>query len=579
MHSIPFDIENRRAMRSRISAAVRKMLALGWLALLAATAQAQQDDIARQIEQLNRGDEPARIAAIDALAQQGAAAKDATPALAALLADPSAAVRAHAAHALLQIGPEARSAAPALAKAISDSDDDVQRMAIAALEQIKPDPAVVVEALGKALQDNDPAVRVEALAALTEYSESAVKVLSQALGDPAVRYWAALALGELGPKAKDAAEPLAAALKDERPEVRREVLIALARIGPGAAAAVPAIAAQLQDKDAPVRNAAAFALGSMGTAAASAAEALRNHSHSEDELECTVCAWALARIDPADKAAKQQAVEMLLGQLKSKNPRVQAAALRGLLDLETDPKQVVPLLAEVIEKGQPEAVSEALGALSVLGEQAVPVLDEALSRPEARARAAMLVALLGAKAKDVVPALVTALDDKNEDTRREVLLALAAIGPDAAPAIGGIQASLSDPEPRIKATAAYALGRIGPAAKAALPTLRSEMTSPDSLVRVASAYAVVHVAPGDERLARDALPVLIQGLQNPLAPARRGAAEALAVIGKPARVASERALRAAAQDPDESVRKAALMALERMGAMIDAKPAVPVRVK
>jgi HEAT repeat protein len=65
------------------------------------------------------------------------------------------------------------------------------------------------------------------------------------------------------------------------------------------------------------------------------------------------------------------------------------------------------------------------------------------------------------------------------------------------------------------------------------------------------------------------LPILVQGLQNPIAAARRGSAEALAKLGKPARPAAEGALRAATHDPDDTVRKAALEALERMGAVVD----------
>ncbi len=566
-------------MRSRflidVPLVARLFLATAALTSLLSNSAAADESIAKWTKALNSGDEKTQIQAINALGQIGPKAKAATGGLAALLSDKAPTVRAHAAYALGKIGPEARDAAPALAKAISDSDYHVQRMAIKALEQIRPDPNVVVEALGKELADEDPSVRVAALHALTEYGDAAVGVLSKALESEKTRYWAALALGELGPKAKSAVESLAGALADKNPEVRLEVLIALARIGPDAAAAVPAIASHLNDPDSSVKHAAGYALGSIGPAAASAADALRKEMNSEgheDHLEQCVCCWALARIEPDNKQAREHAIKSLLENVKDENPRVQSAVLRGLMDLGAPPDELVPALAYVIANGQEPAVGEALGALSTMGDTALPVLADALKRPEARGRAAMLIGYLGPKAGAIVPELATALADKNPQVRREVLFALAAIGADAAPAADAIQKSLDDPEVDNRAVAAYALGRIGPAARAALPKLQAELTSPESLVRVASAYALVHVAPDNQDVVRAALPVLVQGLRNPKAAARRGAAEGLARVGKPARRAAEGALRAATHDPDASVRKAALEALEKMGAVVDAPP-------
>jgi HEAT repeat protein len=93
-------------------------------------------------------------------------------------------------------------------------------------------------------------------------------------------------------------------------------------------------------------------------------------------------------------------------------------------------------------------------------------------------------------------------------------------------------------------------------------------------VRVASAFALVHVAPNNEPLARSAVPVLVQGLASPVAAARRGAAEALGEVGKSARAAAEKSLKGATTDSDETVRKAALAALEKMGVVVDVPPAV-----
>ncbi len=531
-----------------------------------AAGQVESASVEKLIADLKNSDEKVRVAATDALAAKGAAAKEATQALAALLSDPSENVRAHAAHALMQIGPDAVAVAPALARAISDPDYHVRRMAIAALERIHPEPEVVISALAKALEDVDSSVRVAALSSLTDYKSAAVPVLSKALEKPGIRYWAALALGELGPEARDAVPALAAALNDERPEVRREVLIALARVGAEAHAAVPAIAKQLADEDESVAHAAAFALGSIGPEAASATESLQSVFGKENKLsECINC-WALARIHPQDAAVRERAIGLLLETVKNDNPRVQSAAVRGLMDLKAPPQQLVPALGYVVLNGEEPAVGEALGALALLGDAAIEVLDDALERSEARGRAALLITYLGAKAKGTVPALITALSDPDAEVRQELLFALASMGPDAAPAIDAIVVSLDDENTANRAVAALALGKIGPDAKSAVPKLQKELASADSLVRVASAFALVHIVGDNQQIVISTIPVLVEGLKHPVPAARRGSAESLGQIGKPARQAAERALQdVAANDQEEIVRDAAKRALEKLG--------------
>ena len=60
--------------------------------------------------------------------------------------------------------------------------------------------------------------------------------LSEALRDEAeiVRFWAAKALGNIGPEARQATGPLLSVLGDADPNVRWEAITAIAKIDPGA---------------------------------------------------------------------------------------------------------------------------------------------------------------------------------------------------------------------------------------------------------------------------------------------------------------------------------------------------------
>src|SRR5262249_14256905 len=119
-------------------------------------------------------------------------------------------------------------------------------------------------------------------------------------------------------------------------------------------------------------------------------------------------------------------------------------------------------------------------------------------------------------------------------------------------------------ESHVQSSAAYALGRIGKPAAGVMAKLRAALVSTDPTLRVVSAWSLVQLAPKDAQVGREALPVLMQGLQNPNANVRRGAAEALGTLGPAARAAKGQ-LQAASKDSDDSVREAAAAALKRIG--------------
>ena len=71
-----------------------------------------------------------------------------------------------------------------------------------------------------------------------------------------------MAIGKVGPGAKDAVPALIDALKDKESGVRGSACFALGEIGPAASAAIPALSRVVtQDEDPEVRRAAALAIG------------------------------------------------------------------------------------------------------------------------------------------------------------------------------------------------------------------------------------------------------------------------------------------------------------------------------
>ncbi len=135
-------------------------------------------------------------------------------------------IRAHAALELHGIGPNAVEAFPFLLDALSDKEEKGRINASAALQVIGPsvdnkDKDRLLKALVKALRDVT-SVRMNATYALAKLGEAAVVDLMKCLQDPEenIRRSGAIALGEIGPKARIALPALRAAANDSSEDVR-----------------------------------------------------------------------------------------------------------------------------------------------------------------------------------------------------------------------------------------------------------------------------------------------------------------------------------------------------------------------
>jgi HEAT repeat protein len=137
-------------------------------------------------------------------------------------------------------------------------------------------PAADLVHLGKSLRQwqadlssSDRTTRLLAARSIGEMgvagNPGALEALSSALShqDSAVRYWAAVALGDMGDRAAGARSALESRLKDDAPEVRAWAGYALARQG-HAAEGVPVLIEVLQNPERGARLQAITALDQLG---------------------------------------------------------------------------------------------------------------------------------------------------------------------------------------------------------------------------------------------------------------------------------------------------------------------------
>jgi HEAT repeat protein len=561
-------------------------------------------------------DSRARVVTIDAIADLGQNARPALDALVKATADPEPRVRWHAARAIGLIGEDASSAVPTLVTLLADADpvvaaqaaaaigtiradedddtitaDDaaryaagqeavakaivhphalVRRAAVRAIRNFQPAPDVLAPLFAKQLGDADPSVVLPALHTLADMEEIAVPVLVEALKNPQSRYWAAIALAEIGEEAAAAATPLAQLAADGEVHERLQAILALAAIGEKAAApAAPALIAAVQSPDKSLRFPATYALGKVRAADADAA--LQKVAAEEDEVLAATASWALAQIHRGEKPFAADAEAKLLKILATATPAVRKGVIAGLSDLasqldDDEKKKLAATFTRLLADADPGVGQAAGAALIRLGGVCVDTLRDKLTDPAVQTNVLEVLAGIGPAAKPALDDLVKELGDADAEHASEAAVAIAAIGPDAAAAVPALRRLVADTQaaPGLRYSAAYALGRIGPAARETLADLRGLTETKDELMATVAVWAALKVAPEEKSLFEKAIPLLRRALRAERHAVRLEAAVALGDIGPAAGSAIPLLELVAEDDPAKDVRRAAAEAAKKI---------------
>jgi HEAT repeat protein len=315
--------------------------------------------------------------------------------LIAQLSDPTK--RDRAAQDLIRLGAEA---APALSDSLLTRDDLISQI----LVRIGPPAA---PPLCKTLTTAQPEVRAHAAQILGVLKDkSSIPALVDALRGEfyTVRLQAALALGQIRDPGSISA--LTQALKDREPEVRAAACIALGKFAdPRTFEAISTVL--LTDLQIEARQAAAQALGETKRMEAIPylMEALRDSY------------WWYER---------DQAVNHLLDAIAKMGNAVVPGLIEALSDHEgTVKKYAALLLARIPDERALEPLSISLydthfdvcrasaEALAAMGAPALPILLKALRHPEAWLRQQAVIGLAKSRSAQVVPALLSSLNDEN----------------------------------------------------------------------------------------------------------------------------------------------------------------------
>jgi len=180
---------------------------------------------------------------------------------------------------------------------------------------------------------------------------------------------------------------------------------------------------------------------------------------------------------------------------------------------------------------------------------ALDVLLEAQQHPNPQVRELAVVALgeLPVTPAKRVAALLKSMQDPSARVRRRAARTLGDFGMHALPAVPALSAGLRDQDTSVRRDSAGALGRLGPAALPAVGPLVALLGEPDTRTRVVVAATV-------KKIGRLAVPALVEGLRHSNPDTRAQAATLLVKIAPDDEVVAA-ALRGAANDRDDDVRK------------------------
>jgi HEAT repeat protein len=474
------------------------------------------------------------------------------------------------------LGPKAEAAIPDLVRLMNSSHYDAS--VSQALARMGP---AGVPPLAEFARDKKGQPRLHAIIALGSMgpvAKQAVPILRDVLDDPDpfTRHYAAEALGRIG---ADVAIPdLVRLLQDSEEHVRSKSIGALGSLGQKA---LPALTAALEDNQPVVRSGACRALAAMRAEAKPAVAALVVIAHRDTDNGARVAAiQGLGAIGPDAKAG----VPILIEVIKGSNHLLRDAGLDAFAEIGPNAKDAVPTLIPMLQGND-----RVQTALVKIGAPAAPALIEAMRRKPYQYLYAHMLARI-----DPFPieALSKALHDEDQQMREGAAEALNNYRWNDDAVVKPLLGAMKDKTPRVRWFAVSALARthrkdvlhamadalhdddlnvrqsaagyfIGASqfAEPVAPALLAALKDKDSTVAANVTQAISTMS---AKLKAQAAPILVERLKT-IAPAQRiDAYNQIAMLGPDARVAAS-ALTAALDDAEVKVVAAAAIALAKVG--------------
>jgi HEAT repeat protein len=272
---------------------------------------------------------------------------------------------------------------------------------------------------------------------------------------------------------------------------------------------------------------------------------------------------ASAEAITTDLASMKNDVPKLVALLKHKEPEVSAAAAAALGRLGEKAKSASPDLIAALKVDDHNLRRACFAALNAVGADPVALVPQLrggikAEDPEVRRAALEAAGKAGAAAKGLVPTIADAVSDT--DTRQAALAALTKIGPDAKEGANQVAGLLTTDKPlRLDVlTTLEAMKVNGTTAELVAPKVLAVFADEDREPVKEKAAAVLG------HMGKHVLTPLTQGLSNPSAKVRKGAAQALGAMGVEAKPALRTLQVASTIEKDKATQEEMGTAIQRI---------------
>ncbi|MDP6544484.1 MAG: HEAT repeat domain-containing protein [Phycisphaerae bacterium] len=283
---------------------------------------------------------------------------------------------------------------------------------------------------------------------------------------------------------------------------------------------------------------------------------------------------------------------LLVKALSDSDARVRMAAVGALGKIGPSTKQVIGVLTKLVEEKNAAVAREAVNALRLIGPSAAPAVDALIKYARGkgvneRKLAIDALGMIGPAADRAVPMIIQACKSPDRNLREGATRALGNIGQPVETVVPVLIAALGDSDSSVRVGGARGLGMIGPPAAKAQTALRKALKDANPAVVLRATWALGQLEAGDEqtiaalikllhssneyplaaaalgKAGKPGIDALVKMLARPDAPARLMAVRALGQIGRAAGNAAP-AVRKAKYDKDADVRRAAILALDKI---------------
>jgi HEAT repeat protein len=378
-------------------------------------------------------------------------------------------VRFTSAEALGKIGSGAAKAVPELIEMIKKSDIEKLEQAMSSAKD------------GRGTKTSGVPGHVQAL---RKIGAPAIPPLVELLKDrePVIRYQAAMALGGMGKTAESALPEIMQALEGERDlatsgmYVFEELANAALNLGGDARQILTPVSVLLRDTDNIVKARAAGLVKRIGRRASSTIPRLIDLLKEGDERILEQAVGAIAIMGPLAKDATPDLVRLI----GNEHAAVSRGAVAAIASIGPDAASAVPALVKGLESSNQNITSEVAEALGAIGPEAasavpalVKVLGEKSSRADDRQKIIGAIANFGPKGQTAIPDLIKLMNDREIPTRIAASQALASVGSGNADAVARLVAGLKDSSLQVQISCIRALASMGPGAKSATPELKA----------------------------------------------------------------------------------------------------------